>query len=96
MFEQMITGATNNFFTVADSTTYETKGNETQDTLTKKSIELKMFLEKPNTKTFLVDSDPNINDWKYKCKLYIPGTQKALEIVYTDVPGEWIRSGTKD
>lgn len=96
MFEQMISGATNEFFTVSDSTKYETKGNETQDTLTKKSTELKMFLEKPNTKTFLVDSDPTNNDWKYKCKLQIPGTHKALEIVYTDVPGEWFRSGTYD
>ena len=35
MFEQMISGATNEFFTVSDSTKYETKENETQDTLTK-------------------------------------------------------------
>ena len=96
MFEQMISGATNDFFTVSDSTKYETKGNEAQDTLTKKSTELKMFLEKPNTKTFLVDSAPTNSDWKYKCKLNIPGTTKALEIVYTDVPGEWFRSGTYD
>lgn len=96
MFEQMITGTTNNFFTVGDATIYETKGNETQDTLTKKSTELKMFLEKPNTNTFLVDSGLTNNDWKYKCRLQIPGTRKALEIVYTDVPGEWFRSGTYD
>lgn len=96
MFEQMITGATNNFFTVSDATVYEEKNGETQDTLTKKSTELKLFLEKPNTKTFLVDSGLTMNDWKYKCKLNIPGTSKSLEIEYTDVPGEWFRSGTHD
>ena len=96
MFEQMIHGVTNNFFTIGDATVYETKGGETQDTLTKKSTELKLFLTKPNTKTFLVDSGLTMNDWKYKCKLQLPGTTKSLEIEYTDVPGEWFRSGTKD
>lgn len=96
MFEQMINGETNRFFTIADSTVYETKGEEIQDTLTKKSTELKLFLEKPTTKTFLVDSGPNIHDWKYKCKLNLPGTTKYLEIEYTDVPGEWFRSGDHD
>lgn len=96
MFEQMINGVTNNFFTVSDATVYETKGGEDQDTITKKTIELKMFLDRPNTKTFLVDSGPTWFDWMYKCKLTLPGTSKALEIEYTDVPGEWFRSGTKD
>ena len=96
MFEQMISGATNNFFTVSDATKCETKGNETQDTLTKKSTELKLFLERPTTRTFLVDSDPTNFAWKYTCKLTLPGTSKRLEIEYTDVPGEWFRSGTQD
>lgn len=96
MFEQMINGETNRFFTIADSTVYETKGEEIQDTLTKKSTELKLFLERPTTKTFLVDSNPTLFDWKYTCKLNIPGTSKSLEIEYTDVPGEWFRSGTYD
>lgn len=96
MFEQMINGVTNNFFTVSDATVYETKEGETQDTLTAKSTELKFFLAKPTTYTFLVDSGPNIHDWKYTCKLALPGTRKHLEIEYTDVPGEWWRSGTHD
>lgn len=93
MFEQMINGVTNNFFTVSDATVYETKDDETQDTLTAKTTELKLFLEKSTTKTFLVDSSPNIHDWKYTCKLVLPGTGKRLEIEYTDVPGEWFRFG---
>ena len=96
MFDQMIKGKTNNFFTVSDATVYETKEGVTQDTLTSKTTELKLFLEKPTTNTFLVDSSPNIHDWKYTCKLTLPGTSKRLEIEYTDVPGEWFRSGTKD
>lgn len=96
MFEQMINGETNRFFTCADSTVYEAKGAETQDTLTKKTTELKFFLEKPTTKTFLVDSRPTEFAWKYKCRLNIPGTSKSLEVEYTDVPGEWFRSGTHD
>lgn len=96
MFDQMIKGKTNNFFTVADTTVIETKGDETQDTLTSKTTGLKLFLEKPTTNTFLVDSEPTNYDWKYTCKLTLPGTSKRLEIEYTDVPGEWFRSGTKD
>lgn len=97
MFEQMINGVINNFFTVSDATVYETKEGDTQDTLTSKTTELKLFLEKPTTKTFLVDSNPNIHDWKYACKLALRGTpRKHFEIEYTDVPGEWWRSGTHD
>lgn len=96
MFDQLIRGKTNEFFTVADTTVIETKGNETQDTLTSKTTGLRLFLERPTTKTFLVDSEPTLCDWKYTCKLTLPGTSKRLEIEYTDVPGEWFRSGTKD
>ena len=96
MFDQLIKGKTNSFFTVADTTVIETKGEETQDTLTSKTTELKLFLEKPTTRTFLVDSDPTNYAWKYTCKLTLPGTSKRLEIEYTDVPGEWFRSGTQD
>ena len=96
MFDQLIKGKTNSFFTVADTTVIETKGEETQDTLTSKTTELKLFLEKPTTRTFLVDSDPTNYAWKYTCKLTLPGTSKRLEIEYIDVPGEWFRSGTKD
>ena len=74
MFEQMINGVTNNFFTVADATVYATKNGEIQDTLTSKTTELRLFLERPTTKTFLVDSNPTENSWKYKCKLTLPGT----------------------
>ena len=80
MFDQMIKGKTNNFFTVADTTVIETKGDETQDTLTSKTTGLKLFLEKPTTNTFLVDSEPTNYDWKYTCKLTLPGTSKRLEI----------------
>ena len=96
MFDQMINGAINNFFTVADATNYEKKGNESQDTLTSKTTGLQLFLEKPTSKTFLVDSKPTNFEWKYTCKLTLPGTRKRLEIEFTDVPGEWFRSGTKD
>ena len=96
MFDQLIKGKTNEFFTVADTTVIETKGPETQDTLTSKTTGLKLFLEKPTTKTFLVDSDATLFDWKYTCKLTLPGTSKRLEIEFTDVPGEWFRSGTMD
>lgn len=96
MFDQLIKGKANEFFTVADTTVIETKGPETQDTLTSKTTGIKLFLEKPTTNTFLVDSKPTLFDWKYTCKLTLPGTTKRLEIEFTDVPGEWFRSGTKD
>lgn len=96
MFDQLIRGRANEFFTVADTTVIETKGPETQDTLTSKTTGLRLFLERPTTKTFLVDSEPTLFDWKYTCKLTLPGTAKRLEIEYTDVPGEWFRSGTMD
>lgn len=96
MFDQLIKGKANEFFTVADTTVIETKETEIQDTLTSKTTGLKLFLVKPTTKTFLVDSKPTNYDWKYTCKLILPGTTKRLEIEFTDVPGEWFRSGTKD
>lgn len=96
MFDQLIRGEANNFFTVADTTVIETKGSETQDTLTSKTTGLRLFLERPTSKTFLVDSHPTNFDWKYTCRLILPGTSKRLEIEFTDVPGEWFRSGTMD
>ena len=96
MFDQMINGVTRNFFTTSDATHYETKDGERQDTVTSKVLELKRFLHGRNTKTFLSDAGPNINEWKYKIKMQIPGTNRNLEIEYLDVPGEWFRTGAID
>mgnify|MGYP003290500676 CR=1 FL=1 len=96
MFEQMINGKANEFFTISDDSKYdESQGDEKQDTLTAKTTELKLFLVKPTTYTFLVDQEPTRTSWKYICKLTLPGKKaKHFEIEYTDVPGEWWRSGT--
>ena len=103
MFSNMINGKVNHFFTINDSTVYRkgvkspiTGKFEDQDTLIGKTAELQFFLDKPNSKTFLIDTGPNNNVWKYKLRLTLPGTKKNMEIEYLDCPGEHFRSGLHD
>lgn len=103
MFNQMINGLVNSFFTVANSTVY-VKGKispitgqpEDQDTLESKNAELQNFLDIPNARTFLVDSGPTYCTWTYKLKLLLPGTRRNMEIEFLDCPGEFFQAGMYD
>lgn len=103
MFNQMINGLANEFFTVANSTPYVrgkvspiTGMSEDQDTLESKNAELQVFLETPSSKTFLVDSGPTFCTWTYKLKLILPGTRRNMEIEFLDCPGEFFQAGMHD
>lgn len=104
MFNQMINGLVNEFFTVANSTPYVrgklspiTGLSEDQDTLESKNAELQCFLDTPNSKTFLVDSGPTYCTWTYKLKLLLPGaTRRNMEIEFLDCPGEFFQAGMHD
>lgn len=94
LFDQMINGSVNEYFTVADRTTLETKGFETQDSLGDKTLELKNMLEtnKGNSNIFLVDKGPTNNFWLYKLHLQIPGTNREMDIEFRDSAGEFFES----
>ena len=103
MFNQMINGLVNEFFTVANSTPYVrgklspiTGLSEDQDTLESKNAELQVFLDTPSSKTFLVDSGPTFCTWTYKLKLIMPGTRRNMEIEFLDCPGEFFQAGMHD
>ena len=97
MFQSITNGASNTFLTVADDTTLETKGAETQDALNGKTAELKDLLSKSSTNasTFLVDMKPTKYWWDYRLKIKIPGTDREMFINFADVPGEFCRQGNE-
>lgn len=94
LFDQMINGSVNEYFTVADRTILETKGFEKQDSLGDKTLELQNMLEtnKGNSNIFLVDKSPTRNFWLYKLLLQIPGTHREMEIEFRDSAGEFFES----
>lgn len=93
LFEQMVNGPVNNYFTVADQTILETKDGESQDSLNGKFLELKQMLGKPHTKTFLVDKGPTNNFWNYSLKLKVPGTDRSMFMEFRDSAGEFFEAG---
>lgn len=104
MFDDIINGPVNNFFTITDNTVYK-KGVtntingmvEDQDTLEAKTYELKNRLDTPSTETFVVDSGPTYCVWKYTLRLNIPGSsRKYTEIEFQDCPGEFFQAGLHD
>lgn len=95
MFESIISGIANKYLTIADFTTLETKGIETQDSLSGKTAELKSLLSNVNAATFLVDQNPSKYWWDYRLKIKIPGTNREMFINFRDVPGEFCRQGNE-
>lgn len=100
-FDEIINGPVKNIFTIADRTSYTTKTRndvvEKQDVLSDKQLELENKLEEPSDNYFLVDANPTYNQWTYKLALMIPGkTGNAMELEFTDVPGEWFTPGAGD
>lgn len=98
LFDQMINGKTNQFLTVCDNTILETKilpngGEEKQDKLSNKKLELKDFISKGGHSVFLVDKGPTRNYWLYKLQLQLPGTTKRMYIEFRDSAGEFFDAG---
>lgn len=102
MFDQFVNGRANDFFTICDETIPEmdkispiTGLSENQDPLGAKKIELMDKLDHLSSDTFLVDSGPTHNEWKYTLKLNIPGKpRQSTTIEFTDCPGEFYQKGT--
>ncbi len=99
LFDQMIKGATNDYFTVADDTDPNQKNDDGTDkgerieTLNNKTIEIKHFIDNPTNNTFLVDAGPTRNYWDYMLRVQIPGTHKSTHLRFRDANGEFFESG---
>ena len=93
LFEEMGSSKVNKYFTVADDTVLEIKNGEVQDSLIGKTLELKDFLGKASTKTFLADEKPTFHFWDYYLKMQIPGTKKNVLMEFRDAPGEVFEAG---
>lgn len=93
LFEEMGSSKVNKYFTVADDTVLEIKNGEMQDSLIGKTLELKAFLGKASTKTFLADETPTNQFWDYYLKMQIPGTKKNVLMQFRDAPGEVFEAG---
>lgn len=98
-FDRIINGPVKDFFTVADRTSYTDKITSSgttgmQDVLGDKKLELEYLLEEPSQNFFLVDASPTDCKWVYNLRLMLPGApSKAMDIEFTDVPGEWFTPG---
>lgn len=94
LFNEMKSGPVQNYFTVSDRTVLETKGFETQDSLSNKTLELQnmLFENRHNSNIFLVDQHPTENFWLYKLHIQIPGTKREMDIEFRDSAGEFFEA----
>ena len=99
LFDQMINGATNDYFTVADDTDPNQKNDdgtekgEKIETLNNKKLELQHFIGKANNNTFLVDAGPTHEYWDYLLRVQIPGKNRSTHLRFRDANGEFFESG---
>ena len=89
MFDQMMNGWINQFFSVFDNTSYDMR----EKSLSAKSLELQYILETFRDNTFLLDIGPSQFIWKYILKLLIPGTNINMNLDFLDVPGSFFDIG---
>ena len=76
-----------------DTTVLDKSGQEKQETITAKLAEIKETLVKHRGKTILVNSGKTSKIWHYKVALSIPDNMNEMEILFTDVNGEFYESG---
>ena len=76
-----------------DTTVLDKSGQEKQETITAKLEEIKETLVKHQGKTILVNSGKTSKIWHYKIALSIPDNMNEMEILFTDVNGEFYESG---
>lgn len=99
LFDQMINGATNDYFTVADDTDPNQKNDdgtekgEKIETLNNKKLELQHFIGKANNNTFLVDAGQTHEYWDYLLRVQIPGKNRSTHLRFRDANGEFFESG---
>lgn len=90
LFFQMIHGKTNEVLTVCDKTVPDPK----LESLTNKRLELEHFISKGGNNTFLVDENPSTYVCDRTLQLQIPGTNKRMDILFRDSPGEYFDAGS--
>ncbi len=78
---------------VKDTTELAKYENEKQESIRRKLSEIKSCLSQNNGKTILVDSGKTSKIWHYRLELSLPGSFKKMEILFTDVNGEFYESG---
>lgn len=95
LFDQMQHGKTNEFLTVSDQTISEEKDGEKKESLVKKRMELKHFIDHGKNNTFLADLGPTNHYWKYVLQIQIPGTDRRMDMEFIDGNGEFFEAGSR-
>ena len=83
----------NTLLQAKDTTELAKNDNEQQESINLKLSEIKSFLRKNKGKTVLVDSCKTSTIWHYKLELSLPDSNKRMEILFTDVNGEFYEGG---
>ncbi len=83
----------NTLLQARDSTELVKNGNEKQESISQKLYDIKYCLSRNNGKTILVDSGKTSTIWNYKLELSLTDSNKKMEILFTDVNGEFYEGG---
>ncbi len=83
----------NSLLHAEDVTELTSNGSEKQEAIYKKLVDMKSYLSKNNGKTILVNSGKTSTIWHYKLELSIPENNNKMEILFTDVNGEFYEGG---
>lgn len=83
----------NKLLQVEDSTELVKCENEKQESISQKLYGIKASLLSNYGRTILVDSGKTSTIWNYKLELSLPDSNKKMEIIFTDVNGEFYEGG---
>lgn len=83
----------NTLLKAKDSTELARNEKEKQESISHKLYDIKSSLSSNYGKTILVDSGKTSTIWNYKLELSLPDSNKKMEILFTDVNGEFYEGG---
>lgn len=89
LVDSMVNGPVKDIVSVRDVTQYM----DSTESLQVKIEHLKSNIQTKKDKVFLVDDSSTSVVTDYELELYIPGTNQKMNILFTDLNGEWFESG---
>ncbi len=89
IMDSFINGAVRDIITAVDDTSLEKIDGVRQASIKSKLQEIQHLLQGNAKRTILVDSGKTNIKWDYKLSLRVPGTRKSMDIIFTDVNGEF-------
>lgn len=93
IMDAFIKAPINTLLQAKDATELARNENEKQESISHKLHDIKSSLLTNNGKTILVDSGKTSTIWNYKLELSLPDSNKKMEILFTDVNGEFYEGG---